>query len=428
MNSLNHQSEWWLRGNFYSLYIDKFAGNIPTLIDKLDYFSQLNVDCLHIMPHYPTPYCDGGYDITDHTGVRSDLGTIDDFKRLCDEAHKRGLKIMADLVLNHTSEDHPWFKEARQTKSNSKRDFYIWSDTGTEFADSKMIFPEFKESNWIRNQATNDFYYATFKPCQPELNWHNPAVQEAMFAVVDTLVSYGVDGFRLDAIMKLVELDHTTSLNLPETHDRIKDLRTHIDTHHPGKIILGEVIETTKVARTYFGEGNECHLSYNFEMMNEILYALLLGNRTDRLRTVVEAARRIPPGTSWMSFLRNHDSLSLTAIDEVRAEALLKKIDPEKKFMFSNGTETTQRLYNVLGADEQLVREAFSMLYALPTATVMYYGDEIGMQNEPLQPGEDDMRFVSRGPFDWDLAKQQMNDKGSLWHHVRKCMERSGRL
>jgi maltose alpha-D-glucosyltransferase/alpha-amylase len=424
MTAAQTETEWWLRGNFYSLYIDRFAGDIPTLIAKLDYFVELGVDCLHLLPHYPTNHCDGGFDVIDHTGVRADLGTIDDFKRLCTEAHQRGLKIMVDLVLNHTSDAHPWFMEARQSKNNPKRDFYLWSETGTEHSYANVIFPDFKDSNWVWNEATQDYYYATFKPCQPELNWHNPAVHAEMFQVADTLVSYGVDAFRLDAIMKLVERDYTTSLNLPETHSYVKKLRAHLSHHQPAVVLLGEVLESTKISRTYLGEGDECHLAYNVELMNEMLYALVCGGRAERLQTVIEAAKRIPSGTAWLAFLRNHDSLSLTALDVVRAERLLHAIDPEKKYRFKHGTETTQRLYNILGADEAMVKEAFSMLYALPTATVMYYGDEIGMQNAPLPPGEDDMRYVSRGQFDWEKAAQQMADQKSLWHHVKKCMHR----
>lgn len=421
----NQTHEWWLRGSFYSLYIDKFAGDIPGLTDRLDYFTKLGVDCLHLLPHYPSPMCDGGYDITDHTAVRRELGTTEDFVRLCTAAHEQGLKVMVDLVLNHTSDQHPWFVEARSSKDNPKRDWFLWSETGTEFAEVRMIFPQFKDSNWIWNDATQDYYYVTFKPCQPELNWSNPEVKQAMCEVIDTLASYGVDGFRLDAIMNLVEQDETESVGLPETHARIRELRTHLENNHPGVILLGEVIGTTRYSRSYFGSGNECHLSYNFELMAEMLYALRLGGSRERLKTVVEAARSLPPHASWMAFLRNHDSLTLSAIDDARAAELLAAVDPDQTYSFANGAETCQRLYSLLNNDESLVREAFSMLYALPSATVLYYGDEIGMPNVPLPAGDDDMRQVVRAPFDWEEADRQMNDQDSLWHHVRQCLERT---
>lgn len=419
----NH-SEWWLRGNFYSLYIDRFAGDITGLINRLDYFTALGIDCIHILPHYPSPLGDGGYDITDHTGVRSELGTVEDFKQLCEAAHSQGIRIMVDLVPNHVSEEHPWFVEARQSKKNSKRDFFLWSETGSEYSAAPNVFPDFKDSNWLPNQATSDFYYATFKPCQPDLNWSNPEVLKAMLEVVDTLVAQGADGFRLDAIMNLVEKEGTNSVGIPETHARIRDIRQHLDTHHPGVILLGEVIGTTDYSRAYFGSSNECHLSYNFELMNEMLYALKCGDKSNRLRTVLEAVRTLPPHASWMAFLRNHDSVSLGILDEDRESELLDSLDPEREFMFSHGKETVQRLPNLLGKDESLLREAFLMLYAVPSATMMYYGDELGMSNAPLPLGEDDMRFVVRGQFDWEEAEKQMNDPDSLFTFVKECIRK----
>lgn len=422
MHSISQTEPWWMRANFYSLYIDKFAGDIPTLIEKLDYFSLLGIDALHILPHYPSPFCDGGYDITDHTGVRSDLGTVEDFKNLCTQAHKRGLKIMVDLVLNHTSIEHPWFIEARKSLDNPKRDFYLWSTTGTEYKGAPNIFPDFKDANWLRNEATDDFYYATFKPCQPDLNWSNGAVQTAMLEVIDTLVSYGVDGFRLDAIMNLVEQEETNSVGIPATHDRIRDIRQHLDMHHPGVILLGEVVGTTEYSLTYFGASDECHLAYNFELMAEMLYAVRMGDEHDRLKTVLEATKLIPPKTSWMSFLRNHDSITLSTLGMARQKEFLKTLDPKSTFGFNKGTETAQRLFDVCG-NEEAVRTALSMLYAVPSATVLYYGDEIGMQNAPLPPGEDDMRFTARASFDWTEAEKQMEDPDSLFHYAAKCIK-----
>jgi len=419
---LSKRGEWWMRGNFYSLYIDKFAGDIPGLIKKLDYFTELGIDCLHILPHYPSPMRDGGFDITDHIGVREELGTVEDFKNLCQEAKQKGIRIMVDLVLNHVSVDHPWFVEARQFKSSSFRDFFLWSDTGTELADSVNIFPDFKDKNWIYNEATKGYYYATFKPSQPDLNWHNPEVLQSMLLVVDTLVGYGVDGFRLDAIMNLVELEGTSSVGLPETHAIIRKLRTHIEQYHPEVILLGEVVGSTEFSLPYFGKSDECHLSYNFELMNEMLYALVCGDRSDRLRALVETSRNLPLNTSWMTFLRNHDSLTLSTLDVAREQELLNAIDPNREFMFAGGRETAQRLFNILRKNPELMKEAFSMLSALPTAIVIYYGDEIGLENIPLKDGEDDMRLVVRGEFDWNEFERQKRDLNSLFYFVKKTL------
>ena len=427
MHPTAESKSWWLRANFYSLYIDAFAGTIPGLIARLDYFSTLGIDALHILPHYPSPWGDGGYDITDHTGVRADLGTIEDFKNLCAAAHERNIKIMVDLVLNHTSIEHPWFQEARQSCDNPKRDFYLWSDTGAEFQGAPNVFPDFKDNNWLKNEATEDFYYATFKPCQPDLNWSNPSVLAAMLEVVDTLVSYGVDGFRLDAIMNLVEQDNTNSVGVSATHARISDIRAHIDSCHPGVILLGEVVGTTEYALTYFGQSDECHLAYNFELMAEILYAVRIGNRQDRLKAVLEASRVLPSHTSWMSFLRNHDSITLSTLDTARQQELLQTLDPDHDYRFNKDTETAQRLFDVCGGDDRTVRIAFEMLYAVPSATVLYYGDEIGMRNVALPTNEDDMRFTVRAPFDWTAAKEQMSNPDSLFHFVAKCIKKRSR-
>ena len=424
MNDKAMDREWWQRANFYSLYIDKFAGDIPTLTKRLDYFQTLGIDCLHILPHYPSPMTDDGFDITDHTGVRPELGTVSDVTQLCQTAQQKNLKIMVDLVLNHVSSEHPWFVNARSSKDDSKRDWFLWSETATEFSQAPNIFPDFKPSNWIYNEATDDYYYATFKPTQPDLNWSNPAVLTAMLQVIDELVAQGVNGFRLDAIMNLVEAEGTNSTGIPATHDRIRDIRAYIDTYHPGIILLGEIVGTTRDSKRYFGQSDECHLSYNFELMNEMLYALKCGGRPDRLRAVVEAARELTPQASWMAFLRNHDSLILNIIDQERSAELLDALDPKRVYSFAGGTQTVQRLASLLGEDRKLIEEAFLMLYGLPSATVMYYGDEIGMVNQPLPEGEDDMRVVVRGLFDWEEAQKQMADPASLFTFVRRCIQK----
>lgn len=415
---------WWTRGKFYSLYIDKFANDIPGLVAKLPYFTELGINCLHLLPHYPSPMRDGGYDISDYTGVRPELGTVEDFKRLCTEAHQQGVRIMVDLVLNHTSSDHPWFVESRSSKDNPKRNFYMWSDTGTEYPEAPNVFPDFKDNNWIWNEATEDYYFTTFKPSQPDLNWQNDAVRDAMFEVVDTLVGYGVDGFRLDAIVHLAEKEGTNSIGTPETHARIRELRAYLDEKHPHVILLAEALGKTEDSKAYFGNGDECHLTYNQEFMAEILYAVRTGNRGERIKAILEE-NELPTPAAWMSYLRNHDSVSIGTLGEERYEELLDLLDPERAHMFghNNGEDTVQRLFNLYDKDPAHIRKAFTLLYALPTATVMYYGDEIGMENSPLPPGENDMRYTVRGQFDWEEAERQMADPNSLFNYVKKCIQ-----
>ena len=423
----NTDNKWWERANFYSLYIDQFAGDIPGLINKLLYFHTLGIDCLHLLPHYPSPMRDGGFDISDYTGVRPELGTREDFQNLCTKAHALNIKIMVDFVLNHTSNEHPWFIEARQSKTNPKRDFYIWSDTGNEFAGAPNPFPEFKESNWIWNEPTGDYYFATFKPSQPELNWNNPHVFDALMAVLDTLVEYGIDGIRLDAITHLVEQENTNFLGTPKTHAATKRIRLHIEQNYPHIVMLGEVIGSTEFSKQFFGETDECHLAYNFELASEILYAVKMGDKSDRLAAAVKAAQDIPKDTAWMSFLRNHDSIQLNTLGAEKSQAFVAAADPHDTYKFANDTQTVQRLWHICNEDPEIVKEAFTLLYSLPTATVMYYGDEIGQKNAPLPPGELDMRYTVRGAFDWTEAEKQMNDPNSVFQHVKTLVQQRQR-
>ncbi len=222
---------WWMSAKLYELYIDKFSpdGTIAGLTASLDYFGSLGVDTLHLLPHYPSGGIDDGYDVTDYRAVRPELGTLGDFSQLIKEAHAGGLRIMVDFVLNHTSNKHPWFLEASASRQSPKRDFYLWSETGKEFPESPNPFPDFKQNNWIRNEATGDYYFATFYPEQPDLNWDNPAVEEAMWEHMAFWAQMGVDGFRLDAAPHLIKREGTRCKGLPETHAVLKKLRARLE-------------------------------------------------------------------------------------------------------------------------------------------------------------------------------------------------------
>jgi len=419
---------WWKSARIYELYIDAFAGNLQGLTARLDYFTALGINCLHILPHFPSPMIDDGYDITDYRGVRPELGTIDDFKRLIDEAHARGIRIIIDFVLNHTSDQHPWFVEARSSKDNPKRDFYLWRDTPHGFEDSTNAFPDIKSSNWIANPATSDYYFATFYPQQPDLNWDNNEVVREMLANMDFWADMGVDGFRLDAACYLKKREGTTCKGLPETHQMIKEIRTHLDLKYPrGVILLAEAAQDITTTKEYFGQGDECQMVYHFPLMEQMWLGIAFGDTAPLQTMIKESFRDIPDNCQWAVFLRNHDEISLATLDEAGRAQLVNTLDPAHTYPFNNGTTTSVRVATALRNNEERVREAFEMLYSTPGAPIMYYGDEIGMQNLPVQEGIVDTRKYVRGPFDWTEAEAQMKDPDSLWSHTQAIIKHAAR-
>ncbi len=415
------QKYWWKSAKIYELYIDKFAGDIQGLIANLDYFTKLGVNALHILPHYPSPMVDDGYDITDYRGVREDLGTLDDFQQLITAAHDKGIRIIVDFVCNHTSDQHEWFIKARSSRDNPWRQFYLWSETGREFALASNGMSDVKPSNWIWNEATKDYYYATYYPNQPDLNWDYPAVYEEMIAIMKYWADMGVDGFRLDAIPNLIKRDGTRCRGLPETHALIKRLRHRLEEGYPNTILIAEARSDIATMKEYFGNGDECHMAYHFLLMEEMWAAIYRGN-TERLKKIIEDSLTIPENCQWAIFLRNHDELALGMIEPEEHEALLKFLDSESKFLFKQ-KRTSVRLGHVFKGDREKTMDALRMLYTLPGAPIMYYGDEIGMQNLDHDPSIVDSRKYVRGRFDWDNAKRQLDDPESLLTAVSKLLQ-----
>ncbi len=411
---------WWKNANIYELYIDKFAGNLNNLRHELPYFSELGMTALHILPHYPSPMVDGGYDVMDYLNVRPELGTLDDFDALIQDAHARGIRIIIDFVLNHVSEFHPWFLDARTEKKSRHHDYFLWSDSSEKYKESWNAFPGLKPSNWIRNDPTGDYYYATFYPQQPDLNWDNPEVFDAMCANMDFWADRGVDGFRLDAALTLIKRDGVISKGLPETHAIIKRFRTHLDQKYGGEIILlaESHMETSEIA-TFFGEGDECHLAYHFPLMEAFFVALLL-DMPDQLQDVLEQSKNIPQNCAWAVFLRNHDEISLATLPLIRRTTLISSLDPTGEYLFNGGRATAVRLANVFAHNPEKVRAAFELLYRTSGSAVMYYGDEIGMKNLPRTDDVLDTRTFVRGQFDWDDAQKATRDPDSLFHHIAR--------
>lgn len=418
---MNNNGPWWLEAKIYELYIDKFAGNLSGLTSRLPYLKRLGINTLHLLPHYPSPMVDEGYDITDFRGVRPELGTVEDLRHMIEAAHAQGIRIILDFVVNHVSNQHPWFLEARASKENSKRNFFLWSDTTERFKNGINAFTDIKSGNWIWNEPTKDFYYATFYPEQPDVNWDNEEVLREMLSAMDFLVSLGADGFRIDAAAHIVKRDGTDCKSLPETHAVIRRIRAHLERNHPGVILLAEAGAHIPELKQYFGNGDEFHMAYHFPLAHALWQTILLNDRSYIDRIVAESGN-IPPTCQWATFLRNHDDFDVRLLGPDMFYRMIDMVDPRQEYIFNHGTTTSVRLATALHDDQEKIREAFKLLYTLPGAPVCYYGDEIGMTNLPRDPKVVDTRVFVRGPFDWARAEQQMADPNSLFSEVSRLI------
>jgi len=408
---------WWKKAKLYELYIDKFAGNIVGLTQRLDYFVELGINTLHILPHYPSPMVDDGYDVSDYRGVRAALGTLAQFEHFLQLAHRKDIHVIVDLALNHTSQEHPWFIEARSSKTNPKRDYYLWSKTGTEFPLIESGIGDIKDKNWIPDPATGEFYFATYYPQQPDLNWDNPAVFDEMVDVMCFWAKLGVDGFRLDAVPHLIKREGSASRGLPETHALLKRIRATLSGKFPEVILLAEAHDSIEDTKKYFGDGDECHMAYHFALMEQMWLSLQHGDEA-LLQKAVADSFTIPENCQWAIFLRNHDEISLVTLPPSERAALVSYLDPRKLYPFQKGLATSMRLGSVYASNREGLRKAFRLLYSLPGSPIMYYGDEIGMQNLPHEESIRDSRRYVRGTFDWKAAEAQQKDPASLFREV----------
>ncbi len=415
---------WWKNAKLYELYVDAFAGTFAGLAEHLPYFDQLGVNCLHILPHFPSPMVDDGYDVIDYRGVRSQLGTIKDCTQFIEKAHRHGIRVIIDFVLNHTSDQHPWFLEARRSRDNAKRDFYLWSTSGKDLAGAINAFPDIKSKNWIHDPTTGDCYFATFYPQQPDLNWDNPQVFEAMLANMEFWAMHGVDGFRLDAVPHLIKREGTASKGLPETHQLLKRIRRKLETKFPEVILLAEAAQDVGPSKEYFGAGDECHMVYNFPLMAQLWLALCDGSRSSLDATLARSCG-IPESCQWATFLRSHDQIILDTLDAKQRRRVIDFIDPKHEYLFSNGEATCVRIASALCGDTERILEAIDLLYSVPGAPIMYYGDEIGMKNSPVRNLEIDTRRYVRGRFDWNAANVQLKDPISLLSRISQIIKRS---
>lgn len=412
-------SMWWKHAVIYEVYVDKFFDTFNGLTQKLDYLTHLGINCIHILPHYPSPMIDDGYDVSDYLGVRDDLGTIEDFEKFIESAHEVGIKVIIDFVLNHTSTKHPWFIEASSSTNNKKRDFYLWSKTGKEYPEAPNLFPDLKDSNWVYNEKTEDYYFSTFHEAQADLNWNNTEVFAEMKKIMDFWVGKGVDGFRLDAASHLIKKEHTTSDGLPETHEVIKKIRFYLDGKYSNIILLAEVCDELEKTKKYFGDGDECHLIYNFPLVGQLLIALKNNRKVSQ--SFIDSLSGIPDNCSFVNFLGHHDEMALGIVSEKQRAGLFNYFDPEKKYRFANGIAS--RITTLLKGDTKKIITAFNMLLAVPGPFIIYYGYEVGMENEMLLLGVKDTRRILRGKFNWESAEVQKLDPNSFLNVISKIVK-----
>jgi maltose alpha-D-glucosyltransferase/alpha-amylase len=395
-------SLWYQNAIFYELHIRAFMdsngdghGDLAGITQMLDYIQGLGVDCIWLLPHYPSPLKDDGYDISDYYNIHPDYGTLEDFQALVEAVHARGMRIIVDLVLNHTSEEHEWFRQAKSSRDNPYRDYYVWSDTEELYKEARIIFLDTEKSNWEYHPETGQYYWHRFYASQPDLNFDNPEVEAEMFRVAKFWLDLGVDGFRADAIPYLYERPGTNCENLPETHAFMKRLRKFMDQEYPNRIILSEANQWPEDVRPYFGDGDEVHMNFHFPLMPRLFMALKSGD----ISSVVEILEKTPPipeNCQWCTFLRNHDELTLEMVTEEERQWMWNEYAPEPRMRLNLGIR--RRLAPLLDNDLRKIMLANSLLMTLPGTPVIYYGDEIGMGDNINLRDRDGVRT----PMQWD--------------------------
>ena len=383
LSTSSPQGLWYQHAVFYELNLRAFYdsnadghGDLPGLIQKLDYLRDLGVDCLWLMPIYPSPRHDDGYDISDYCNIDPVFGTLDDFKRLLDESHRRGMRVITDLVLNHTSEQHPWFQAARADRNSPFRDFYVWSDTGQEYQDARIIFVDTETSNWTFDPLAGQYFWHRFYKSQPDLNFDNPAVQQAMLDVAKFWLDLGIDGFRVDAPPYLFEREGTNCENLPETHAYLKKFRAFVEACNPEALLLSEANQWPEDVREYFGDGDQMHMNFHFPLMPRIFQSLALAERAP-IEEILARTPELPSGCQWATFLRCHDELTLEMVTPEVRRFMWDFYALEPRMRLNRGIR--RRLAPLLENHPARIRVAHSILLTLIGSPTLYYGDEIGM-------------------------------------------------
>jgi maltose alpha-D-glucosyltransferase/alpha-amylase len=392
---------WFKDAVFYELHVKAFydssgdgIGDFRGLTEKLDYLQDLGVDCLWILPFYPSPLRDDGYDISDYYNVHPSYGTLADFRAFLRAAHHRRIRVITDLVMNHTSDQHPWFQDARRSPHSRYRNYYVWSQTYQKYTDARIIFTDTERSNWSWDMEAGAYYWHRFFSHQPDLNYDNPQVRRAMLRVIRYWLDMGIDGFRMDAVPYLYEREGTNCENLPETHAYLREVRQAVEKSHPGRVLLCEANQWPQDVRAYFGDGDECHMAFNFPVMPRLFMSL---RREDRRPVVdiIEQTPGIPATCQWGLFLRNHDELTLEMVTDVERDYMYHEFATDPRMKLNLGIR--RRLAPLLGNGRRQIELMTSLLFTLPGSPIMYYGDELGM-GDNIYLGD---RNGVRTPMQW---------------------------
>jgi maltose alpha-D-glucosyltransferase / alpha-amylase len=454
---LPNAPHWYKNAVFYEVLIRGFydstgdgTGDIKGLTEKLDYLVWLGIDCIWLLPIYESPLRDGGYDISDFMKVLPEFGDLGDFVELVDEAHKRGLRVIADLVMNHTSDQHSWFKASQEDPDGPFGDFYVWSDSNEGYPDARIIFVDTETSNWTWDPVRGQYYWHRFFSHQPDLNFDNPAVQEAMLEVLRFWLDLGIDGFRLDAVPYLFEREGTNCENLKETHDYLKSVRKEIDRLYPDRVMLAEANQWPADVVEYFGDpatgGDECHMAFHFPVMPRIFMAVRREQRYP-ISEIMAQTPKIPENAQWGIFLRNHDELTLEMVKDEERDYMYSEYAKDPRMKANIGIR--RRLAPLLDNDRNQLELFTALLMSLPGSPVLYYGDEIGMGDNiwlgdrdgvrtPMQwtpdrnagfskcdPGRLYLPVIMDPIYGYQAIniESQQHNPGSLLHWTRKMIE-----
>lgn len=376
-------ADWYKEAVIYEVFVRSFKdgngdgiGDFIGLREKLPYIRDLGVTCVWLLPMYPSPLRDDGYDIADYYNIHADYGTMRDFEAFLEEAHRHDIRVIADLVVNHTSSEHPWFKQAVEDPESPYHDYFVWSETPERYKDVRVIFCDTETSNWTYHHQAGKYYWHRFFSHQPDLNYDNPAVRQEMLNIVDFWLSKGLDGFRVDAVPYLFEREGTNCENLPETHEFLKELRAFVDDRHPGTLLLAEANQWPQDVVEYFGDGDECHMAFNFPLMPRLFMAIRQEDRKP-IENIINLLPHIPENCQWAMFLRNHDELTLEMVTDEERDYMYSEYAKEMRMRINVGIR--RRLFPLMDKNRRAIELLHSLLLTLPGSPILYYGDEIGM-------------------------------------------------
>lgn len=392
---------WYKDAIIYELHVKAFSdsngdgiGDFSGLVQKLDYLKDLGINCIWLLPFFKSPMKDDGYDVSDFRSIMPEYGSLKDFRRFVREAHRRGIRVLIEVVMNHTSDEHPWFQEARTSHDSAKRSFYVWSNDPEKYKEARILFANAEKSNWSWDPVAGEYYWHRFYSYQPDLNYDNPIVVRTLMSILSFWLEAGIDGFRLDAVSYLFEKEGTNCENLPETHHLLKHVRSHLEHRFKEKILLAEANQWPADVRPYFGDGDECHMAFHFPMMPRILMAIRKEENAP-IVDIVKQTPEIPENCQWALFLRSHDELTLEKVTDEERDYLYKEYasDPKAKINFG----IRRRLAPLMNNGRRQMELLNSLMFSLPGSPIIYYGDELGMGDNIYLGGRNGVRT----PMQW---------------------------